>query len=168
MISCRSAKIYACAYVAVVVTSGTGTDRVTSLNAGGGTASRAAKRVLECTTIALRHDAVEDRVQGRVDVVQYACITHNVLCRMHEMQTIVTDIRGVRQSVCLSRGSTRLHCAKTAEQIKMLFGVNSLGSQENIVLERSPDLPSARKMGIRCSLRHITLASCYHYHLMIP
>jgi len=26
---------------------------------------------------------------------------------MHEMQTIVTDDRGVCQSVCLSRGSTR-------------------------------------------------------------
>jgi len=30
------------------------------------------------------------------------------LHRMHEMQTIVTDDRGV----CLSRGSTRLHCAE--------------------------------------------------------
>jgi len=31
------------------------------------------------------------------------------LHRMHEMQTIVTDVRGV----CLSRGrSTRLHCSK--------------------------------------------------------
>jgi len=26
---------------------------------------------------------------------------------MHEMQTIVTDVRGVCPSVCLSRGSTR-------------------------------------------------------------
>jgi len=32
---------------------------------------------------------------------------------MHEMQPIVTDDRGVCQSVCLSRGSIRLHCAKT-------------------------------------------------------
>jgi len=30
--------------------------------------------------------------------------------------------------VCLSRGSTRLHYAKTAERIKMLFGVNTLGA----------------------------------------
>jgi len=41
---------------------------------------------------------------------------------MHEMQTIVTDDRGVCSSVSLSHGSTRLHCAKLAEQIKMLFG----------------------------------------------
>jgi len=40
---------------------------------------------------------------------------------MHEMQLIVTDVRGVRPSVCLSRGSTRLRCAKTAERIKMPF-----------------------------------------------
>jgi len=39
---------------------------------------------------------------------------------MHEMQSILTDVRGVCQSVCLSRGSSRLHCAKMAEQIKML------------------------------------------------
>jgi len=30
------------------------------------------------------------------------------LRRMHEVQTIVTDVRGVCPSVCLSRGSTRL------------------------------------------------------------
>jgi len=47
---------------------------------------------------------------------------------MHEMQTIVTDVRGVSLSVCLSvTRSTRLHCAKTAEQIKILFGVKTLG-----------------------------------------
>jgi len=28
-------------------------------------------------------------------------------------------------SVCLSRGSTRLHCAKMAKQIKILFGMNT-------------------------------------------
>jgi len=33
----------------------------------------------------------------------------------------------VRKSVCLSRGSTCFHCAKTAERIKMLFGVNTPG-----------------------------------------
>jgi len=49
---------------------------------------------------------------------------------MHEMQTIVTDDRGVRLSVCLSVclscGSIRLHCAKMAE----LFP----GSSRNIVI----------------------------------
>jgi len=35
------------------------------------------------------------------------------LHRMHELQTIsfVTDVSGVCPSVCLSHGSTRLHCA---------------------------------------------------------
>jgi len=53
------------------------------------------------------------------------------LHRMHamlEMQPVVTDDRGVCLSVylvclsfCLPRGSTRLHCAKTAERIKTLL-----------------------------------------------
>jgi len=49
---------------------------------------------------------------------------------MHEMQTIVIDIDvlDVCLSVCLSCGLTRLRCAKTAERIKMLFGVNILAS----------------------------------------
>jgi len=53
--------------------------------------------------------------------------------RMHEMQSILTDVRSVCQSVCLSRGSSRLHCAKTAEQINMLFGVNTSGGKWNII-----------------------------------
>jgi len=48
------------------------------------------------------------------------------------MLTIVTDVRGVCLSVCLSRGSTRPHCAKTAERIKMLFGVNTVGSHRTL------------------------------------
>jgi len=46
---------------------------------------------------------------------------------MHQMQPIATDVRGVCLSVSLSRGSTRLRCAKTAEWIEMLFGVNTPG-----------------------------------------
>jgi len=65
---------------------------------------------------------------------------------MHQMQTIVTDDPSVCLSVCLSRGSTRLHCAKMAEQIKMLFGVNTRGGPRNIVLHGSPD-PSQRGGG---------------------
>jgi len=53
---------------------------------------------------------------------------------MHEMQTIGTDNRGV----CLSRGSTRLHFAKTAKWIKVLFGVKTLESPRNIILDGSP------------------------------
>jgi len=50
---------------------------------------------------------------------------------MHEMLTILTDVR----SVCLSRGSSRLHCAKMPEQIKMFFKVYTPGSPWNIVLD---------------------------------
>jgi len=57
------------------------------------------------------------------------------------MQTIVTNVRVVCPSVCLSRGSTGFQCAKMAEQmIKMLFGVNISGGQWNSVLEGGPDL----------------------------
>jgi len=56
------------------------------------------------------------------------------LYRMHEMQSILTDVRGV----CQSRGSSRLHCAKMAQQIKMLFGVNILEGQWNTVLDVGP------------------------------
>jgi len=57
------------------------------------------------------------------------------LRRMHEIQTTVTDVRGVCQSVCLSRGLSRLHCAQMAEQIEILFGVNTLGGPWSIVLD---------------------------------
>jgi len=53
----------------------------------------------------------------------------------------------VCQSVCLSRGSTRLHCAKMAEQIKILFMVNTPGGPSNIVLDGGPDTTSARRGG---------------------
>jgi len=46
---------------------------------------------------------------------------------MHEMQTVVTDDRGVCPSVSLSCGSTRLHCAKMAKQTKMLLRLNTPG-----------------------------------------
>jgi len=50
---------------------------------------------------------------------------------MHEMQTIVTDDRGVCQSVYLSRILNWLDCAKAAERIQILFGVKSwaIGAQ---------------------------------------
>jgi len=54
------------------------------------------------------------------------------LHRMREMQSILTDSLGVCLSVCLSRGSSRLHCAKMAEEIKMLFGVSTPGGPWNM------------------------------------
>jgi len=51
---------------------------------------------------------------------------------MHQMQTIVTDdpawCPSVSFSVC-RRDSTLLRCAKTAEQIKMLLDVNTVGGR---------------------------------------
>jgi len=48
------------------------------------------------------------------------------LRRMHERQTVATG--ALCQSV-MSRGSTWLHCAKMAELISILLGVNTLGAQ---------------------------------------
>jgi len=53
---------------------------------------------------------------------------------MHGIRTIVIDDRGVRPSVRLS--VTRLnsvHCATTAERIKVLFGVKALEGPRNTV-----------------------------------
>jgi len=58
---------------------------------------------------------------------------------MHQMQTIVTDDCGVCLSVCLTCGLNRFHCAKTAEQIQILFGVNSLLGPRHIVLDGDHD-----------------------------
>jgi len=66
------------------------------------------------------------------------------LYRMQEMQTIVNDVP-VCQSVCLSRGFTRLSCAKTAERIEVLFGVKIFGGPRNIVLDGDLDPPTARR-----------------------
>jgi len=48
------------------------------------------------------------------------------LHQMHEMQSALTNVRGV----CVSRSSSQLHCAKMAKQIKMLFGVNTPGAHK--------------------------------------
>jgi len=55
----------------------------------------------------------------------------------------------------------RLRCAKTAEQIKMLFEVKTLGSQGTyIVLHGIPDHPREGKgREIRCGRRQITLTT---------
>jgi len=64
---------------------------------------------------------------------------------MPEMQTIVTNVRGIYLTVCLSRGSSRLLCAKMAEH--MLFGVNTPGGPWNIVLDVGPDPLTERGRG---------------------
>jgi len=67
-------------------------------------------------------------------------------CRLLLPMFAVCVCQSVRPLVCLSRGSTRLHCAITAEQIKVLFGVNTFGGPRNIVLNGGPD-PSQRGEG---------------------
>jgi len=57
-------------------------------------------------------------------------------------------------SVPVSPSATRLGCAKTAEQIEVLFGV------ETVVLYGIPDLPTVREE-VRRGLRQITLFSCW-------
>jgi len=47
-------------------------------------------------------------------------------------------LRMIAVSVCLSRGLTRFHFAKTAERITMLFVANSLGDSRNIGLDSGP------------------------------
>jgi len=84
---------------------------------------------------------------------------------MHEMQKIVTDDLGVCLSVSLSvchAAQLSFDCAKMAEQIKMLFGVNTRGGLRNMVLDGGPnsEFPYSEERGIRCSLRQITLSSC--------
>jgi len=49
--------------------------------------------------------------------------------------------------VCVSRGSSQLRCAKTAEQIKMLFGVNTVGVSGTLCLHGGPDPPTDREKG---------------------
>jgi len=63
----------------------------------------------------------------------FKLISHFRLHGMHEVHTIVIDNHGVCPSVCLSHSSTRLHCAKTAEEIKVLFRVTLLGLVEHCV-----------------------------------
>jgi len=62
---------------------------------------------------------------------------------MHEMLTILTVC------VSLACSSSWLHCAKMAEQIKMLFGVNTPGGPRNIVLDVGPDVPTERWRGVQ-------------------
>jgi len=53
----------------------------------------------------------------------------------------------VCQSVCLWRRSTRFHCAKTAEQIKIPFELNTFGGLRNIVLDEGPNPPQRARRG---------------------
>jgi len=79
------------------------------------------------------------------------------LHRMHDMQTIVTDVSGVCLPVCLSRGSTRLRCAKTAKRIKMQIGANALGAPETLCYTRDTMHPSPNYFGLMFCLSILIL-----------
>jgi len=72
---------------------------------------------------------------GCIECMQ--CIRCSLLLPMCAMSVR----QSVSLSVHLSRGSTRLHCAKTVERIKILFGMNISGGLWNIVLDGGPDPP---------------------------
>jgi len=72
----------------------------------------------------LRTRLKHEKTHGHTDTELLDCI-ECLRCRLLLPMCAVS----VRQSVCLSRGSTRLHCAKTAKRIKILFEVDTLGAQ---------------------------------------
>jgi len=77
------------------------------------------------------------------------------------MQTIATDVP-VRQSVCLSRGYTRLRCAKTAERIEVLFMVNTLGAKGTSCQTGIP-IPQGEGKRIRYRLWPLVNVCCVFY-----
>jgi len=64
----------------------------------------------------------------------------------------------VSQSVCLSRGFTRLCCAKRLNEPGSCLGWRLLGLSEHCV-RRGSRSPHFEARGIRCGLRQITLAN---------
>jgi len=62
----------------------------------------------------------------------------NYYFRSHEMRAIAMDDRG-RLSVCLLHGFTQLRCINMAEQIEVLFVVETFGDLKNITLDVGPD-----------------------------
>jgi len=73
---------------------------------------------------------------------------------MHQMRTIVVDDPSVCQAV------SRAECLKTAEQIDVLFGVNTSADPRNIVSDGSP-YPPRQGEKVRCGLYQITLSVCF-------
>jgi len=58
---------------------------------------------------------------------------------MHDFWTIVIDVPGVCRSVLLV---TLRHCAKMAERIEVLLGVETLRDMRNIILDEGLDFPT--------------------------
>jgi len=67
------------------------------------------------------------------------------ICRLLLPMSEASVCQSVCPLVCLSRGSTELHCTKTAKRIKMLFVRNTLGNPWDIVLHWGPDPHSKGK-----------------------
>jgi len=86
---------------------------------------------------------------------------------MQKVQTILLPMiavslaPSVRQSVCLSRGSTRLRCAKTAKQIKILFEVNIFGGHKKHCVRRRSRSSLQRGKGNSTKPLPKYLTSCF-------
>jgi len=111
--------------------------------------------ILPVTFIANKIDLVHPHCVYILQTIECAHRVWNSLVMLRYHLSAVS----VHQSVCHSHGSAQLYCAKTAEQIKILFGINTLGGPRNIVLDGRPK-PQNDGRGIRCSFRQITLVSC--------
>jgi len=78
---------------------------------------------------------------------------------VHELQPIVTNVRAVCPLVSLS--VARINSAslsQTAEQIKMLFGINTLGGPRNFVLNANPDPPTERGSRLTFKFRDLVIS----------
>jgi len=56
-------------------------------------------------------------------------------------------------TIAIPASVMRLRCANTAEWIKVLLGLETLGDPENVILDHCPDF-----LHIRCGLHQITLS----------
>jgi len=85
---------------------------------------------------------------------------------MHNVQTIAID----DHRVCVSPSDMWHRCAVTAERIKVLFGLETLGDSRNIVLNRSPNFPHGLDLAFTKSLwllvHYCLLWSCLFWLLL--
>jgi len=88
---------------------------------------------------------------GKSATVGHSRFPFAVLFRLHRDADYCYDVRGavsvcqsVRPSVCLSRSSTRIRCAKVAKRIQILFVLNTLKGPTNIASDGGPNFLTAR------------------------
>jgi len=104
-------------------------------------------------------DGEEMKGKGGEDATHLLWKIPSYVTAVHVIRvSIVTDVRGVclsvSLSVCRSRGSTRIHCAKMAGRINILFELNTPGCPRNIALDGRPDLPQREGVGVMENFAH--------------